>query len=223
MKAKHGAIVLLCTLSLAGCMTYDPYTGEKEVSKATTGAAIGATAAAVGAAIFNRDDDPRSRNQRILKAAAAGGAIGGSVGYYMDRQEEKLREQLEGTGVRVVREGDYVQLVMPSNITFATDASEVTPRFAEILDSVAVVLEEFDNTLIEVTGHTDSTGSDEYNLGLSERRANSVAASLRSSGVDADRIITKGFGESRPIADNATAEGRAMNRRVEVLLVPVTR
>ena len=172
--------VALLAFSVSGCMTYDPYTGEEQVSKATTGAAIGASVAAIIAAIDNNDEDARTRNQRILKAAAAGGAIGGSVGYYMDRQEAKLRNQLVGSGVQVVRDGDHLILVMPSNVTFDTDEYQVRPAFGDVLDSVAIVLTEFDKTLIEVTGHTDSTGSDGYNQLLSERRADAVADRLLS-------------------------------------------
>ncbi|XOV90732.1 MAG: OmpA family protein [Pseudomonadota bacterium] len=216
------ATVVLLLAALGGCMTYDPYTGDKEVSKATTGAAIGAGVAAVGAAIANRDDDARTRNQRILAAAAAGGAIGGGVGYYMDVQEAKLREQLRNSGVRVAREGDYIRLVMPSNITFATDSAAVNPDFEKVLNSVALVLKEYNKTLLEISGHTDSTGSDSYNLQLSERRARAVADALQRAGVSVDRMLVQGLGESRPVADNATAEGRQLNRRVELLLVPVT-
>ena len=212
----------LLAFSVSGCMTYDPYTGEEQVSKATTGAAIGASVAAIIAAIDNNDEDARTRNQRILKAAAAGGAIGGSVGYYMDRQEAKLRNQLVGSGVQVVRDGDHLILVMPSNVTFDTDEYQVRPAFGDVLDSVAIVLTEFDKTLIEVTGHTDSTGSDGYNQLLSERRADAVADRLREREVSPGRVITRGYGESRPIASNADEDGRQQNRRVELMLVPVT-
>lgn len=208
--------------ALHGCMTYDPYTDEQKVSNATKGAAIGAGIAAIGAAIESSDDDARTRNQRILKAAAAGGAIGGSVGYYMDRQEAKLREKLKDSGVRVVRDGDNLILVMPGNVTFDTDSSEVRPQFDEVLESVGLVLNEFDKTLVEITGHTDSTGSDSYNLALSKERANAVANRLRAYDVASDRILTQGYGENRPIASNSTPEGRQQNRRVEVVLVPIT-
>lgn len=214
--------VALLAFSVSGCMTYDPYTGEEQVSKATTGAAIGASVAAIIAAIDNNDEDARTRNQRILKAAAAGGAIGGSVGYYMDRQEAKLRNQLVGSGVQVVRDGDHLILVMPSNVTFDTDEYQVRPAFGDVLDSVAIVLTEFDKTLIEVTGHTDSTGSDGYNQLLSERRADAVADRLREREVSPGRVITRGYGESRPITSNADKDGRQQNRRVELMLVPLT-
>ncbi|MEX0942012.1 MAG: OmpA family protein [Pseudomonadales bacterium] len=222
MSIRTVSAAIAIVIGVGGCMTYDPYTDEKQVSKATTGAAIGAGVAAIGAAIVNRDDDARDRNQRVLAAAAAGGAIGGGVGYYMDRQEAKLRASLRETGVRVIRDGDNLILVMPSNITFATDSSSVKPDFEEVLGSVALVLKEFDKTLLEVTGHTDSTGSDSYNLTLSERRASAVANSLQKNGVVVNRMLTQGFGESRPIADNSTVEGRQENRRVELVLIPIT-
>lgn len=207
---------------LTGCMTYDPYTGEEQVSKATIGAAIGATIGAIGAAIDNRGDDSRTRNQRVLAAAAAGGAIGGGVGYYMDRQEAMLRQELASTGVQVVRDGDNLILVMPGNITFATGSAAVKGDFQVVLNSVAKVLTEFDKTILEITGHTDSTGSNEFNQQLSERRATAVANVLQANDVAFERILSAGYGEERPIADNSTAEGRALNRRVELVMIPVT-
>jgi outer membrane protein OmpA-like peptidoglycan-associated protein len=221
-KSRFQLAILTILLSMTGCMTYDPYTDQEKLSKATAGAAIGAGIAAIGAAIANRDDDPRTRNQRILKAAAAGGAIGGGVGYYMDRQEAKLRAKLRDSGVRVVRDGDNLILVMPGNITFATKSYELRPDFQEVLDSVSVVLTEFDKTILEITGHTDSTGSDAYNLQLSERRAQAVSNTLIGSSVAQNRILSIGFGESRPIASNNSNEGRTENRRVELVLVPIT-
>jgi outer membrane protein OmpA-like peptidoglycan-associated protein len=189
IRAISAACAVLVTLS--GCMTYDPYTDDKQVSKATTGAAIGATVAAIGAAIANRDDDSRSRNQRVLAAAAAGGAIGGGVGYYMDRQEAKLRAQLRNTGVSVIRDGDNLILVMPSNITFATGSFSLMPAFSD-------------------------------NLNLSDRRARAVTSALQAQGISLNRMIATGYGESRPVADNGTAQGQAQNRRVELVLVPIT-
>lgn len=209
-------------LGLTGCMTYDPYTDEKQVSKATTGAAIGAGIAAVGAAIINRDDSSRDRNQRVLAAAAAGGAIGGGAGYYMDKQEAKLRASLKDSGVSVQRVGDNLVLVMPANITFSVGSSELKPDFEQILQSVSLVLREYNKTLLEITGHTDSTGSTSSNLQLSESRARSVANSLQRHGVAVNRMITQGFGESRPIASNDSDYGRQQNRRVELVLVPIT-
>lgn len=207
---------------LAGCMTYDPYTGEKKVSSTTKGAAIGAGIAAIGAYIDNRDDDRRQRTERMLKAAGVGAIAGGAVGNYMDRQEAKLRHELEGTGVRVVRNGDDITLVMPGNITFDTARVDIRPDFLPVLDSVAKVVLEFDKTILEVAGHTDSVGTDASNLTLSEGRATSVANYLRTKKVKAERLTTIGYGETRPVADNETDAGRAANRRVELTLLPLT-
>lgn len=215
------ALGLAASTLLAGCMTYDPYTGEKEVSKTTKGAAIGAGIAALGAYIDNRDSDRRQRTERILKSAGVGAIAGGAVGNYMDRQEAKLRQQLEGSGVRVVREGDNITLIMPGNITFDTGRVDIKPSFNGVLDSVALVVKEFDKTILEAAGHTDSVGSDSSNLTLSQSRADSVANYLRGKGVKPERLTTIGYGETRPVADNGTETGREQNRRVELTLLPI--
>jgi len=211
------AAILLVT----ACTTVDPYTREEKTSHATTGAIVGAVGGAVVGAISG--DDSRERRNRALIGAGIGALAGGAVGYYMDVQEAKLRQQLEGTGVRVVRNGDNITLVMPSNVTFDFDQAAIKASFYPVLDSVALVLDEYDKTIIDVVGHTDSTGSHQYNQGLSERRADSVAKYLISQKVAAVRIETFGMGETRPIASNATSQGRQLNRRVELTLIPVTK
>ena len=212
--------VLVATVVVTGCETLDPYTRESQTSSATKGALIGAAAGAVVGLVSG--DDAVERRQRALIGAGVGALAGGSIGYYMDRQEAELRAELEGTGVSVARMGDNITLNMPGNITFATDSSALSPAFFNVLNSVGKVLDEFDQTVVEVAGHTDSTGSDAYNQALSERRASSVATYLTSQGVMQQRLITIGMGETRPIADNGTAEGRQLNRRVEITMVPVT-
>jgi outer membrane protein OmpA-like peptidoglycan-associated protein len=205
---------------LTGCETLDPYTGESETSKATKGALIGAAAGiAVGLA---SGDDAVDRRQRALIGAGVGALAGGAVGNYMDRQEAELRAELEGTGVSVTRKGDNVTLNMPGNITFATDSSDLNAGFFEVLGSVTKVLKEFDQTVVEVAGHTDSRGTDAYNQQLSQRRAQTVTDYFISRNISAQRFITIGLGESMPVADNGTPEGQQMNRRVEITLVPVT-
>ena len=212
--------VLAAVVITGGCQTFDPYTGEEKTSKTTRGALIGAAAGAVVGLISG--DDAVERRKRALIGAGVGALAGGSVGYYMDRQEAKLRAELEGTGVSVTRMGDNITLNMPGNVTFATDSSDLSPAFFDVLNSVGKVLEEFDQTVVEVAGHTDSTGSEEYNQGLSERRASTVSQYLQSRGVIDQRLITLGMGELRPVADNAVASGRQANRRVEITMVPVT-
>jgi outer membrane protein OmpA-like peptidoglycan-associated protein len=200
----------------AGCQSFDPYTGEQKTSSATKGAAIGAATGAAGAAIIS------GKRKNVLLAAGIGALVGGGAGYYMDRQEAALRDRLQATGVSVTRYDDQIVLNMPGNITFATNSADVTADFYSVLDSVAIVLNEFDQTYVDVVGHTDSTGRLEYNQSLSERRAGSVAAYLESREVIAQRLLVSGMGPSRPVADNTTPDGRAMNRRVEIVLTPLT-
>lgn len=206
-------------LILTGCTT-NPYTGEEQASNAAKGAAIGAAAGAVVGVISGDDADERRRNALI--GAGVGALAGGAVGAYMDAQEAKLREQLENTGVSVTRLGDDIVLNMPGNVTFDVNQSDVKSNFYEVLNSVGLVLNEFDKTLIDVNGHTDSTGTVEYNMSLSNRRASSVADYLGAQGIERNRLFTQGFGPHYPVADNATAEGRQLNRRVELILKPLT-
>ena len=221
MKKTLSTFSLLAMLS--ACQTYDPYTGEQETAKATTGAAIGGSVAAVLAYLDNKDEDARKRNQRVMAAAAGGAAIGGGIGYYMDNQEAKLRKQLRGTGVSVQRQGDQINLIMPGNITFASARAEIAADFYPVLNSVALVLEEYNKTVVVISGHTDSDGSADYNQGLSEQRANAVSSYLKTRKINAVRLETIGFGESQPMASNNTQEGKALNRRVEITLIPATK
>lgn len=222
MKIFNTTTSLACFLLVTSCATYDPYTGEQETSNAGKGAGIGAGVAAVVAYLANKDKDAGKRNERILKAAAGGAAIGGGIGYYMDVQEAKLRKQLRGSGVSVERDGDNINLIMPGNITFTSGNADIAQNFLSVLDSVNLVLKEFDKTLVVVSGHTDSSGSDALNQNLSEKRAQSVANNLSNSGVISDRLEIIGFGETQPIANNDTEEGKMQNRRVEISLFPIT-
>jgi outer membrane protein OmpA-like peptidoglycan-associated protein len=206
---------------VSGCetnpfQTSDPYTGEQKVNKTTKGAGIGAAAGLLTGIIVGGD------RKKLLLATGIGALAGGGVGYYMDQQDAKLRAQLRGTGVSVTKVGNQITLNMPGNVTFATDSSDISADFYDVLNSVALVLNEFDKTYVDVIGHTDSTGSLEHNQGLSERRATSVARYLKSQKVLSERILTRGMGPNSPIASNDTAEGRALNRRVEIILTPIT-
>jgi len=221
MNTRALKIVLITAgLIVGGCETLDPYTQESKTSNATKGAIIGAVSGAVVG--LASGDDAVERRQRALIGAGVGALAGGSIGYYMDRQEAKLRAELEGSGVSVTRIGDNITLNMPGNVTFATNSSDLSPAFFDVLTSVGKVLDEFDQTVVEVAGHTDSTGTDTYNQSLSERRAGSVAQYLQSQGVIGQRLITIGLGETMPVADNGNSGGRQENRRVEITMVPVT-
>src|SRR5690625_756484 len=204
-------VVLSTLLLLAACATTDPYTGESRASNTAKGAAVGAAAGA------RRSDRARGS----ITGAVAGGAIGAGVGYYMDRQEAKLREELQGTGVQVSREGDTLRLIMPGNITFATIRHDIRSEFYPVLNSVARVVDEFNQTILVISGHTDPTGGDQLNQTLSENRAKSVADYLASRGVSRMRMEVYGFGPRYLVASNSTHEGRQANRRVELELVPV--
>lgn len=209
--------ILASLLPLSACVT-DPETGNRTISKT----AIGGLGGALGGYLLG--DLVGGRRDRTEKIVGAGiGALAGAgVGYYMDEQERKLREQTAGTGVNVIRDGDNLVLDMPSGITFDVDSSTVQPAFQTTLSQVAQTLTQYEKTYVDVLGHTDSTGSDGYNQTLSERRASSVAGYLTSRGVQSARLATRGYGESQPKASNLDESGRAANRRVEIRLVPVT-
>jgi outer membrane protein OmpA-like peptidoglycan-associated protein len=202
----------------ASACTLNPYTGESQVSNTAKGAGIGAAVGAGLGALSGKHD----RAERAAIGAGIGALAGGSVGYYMDTQEAKLRQQLQGTGVSVTRVGDNIVLNMPNNITFQVDRSEIRPDFFGVLTSVSLVLKEYEKTIVQVAGHTDNTGSDAYNQTLSEKRAQAVGSYLQAQGEQQVRLLIVGFGETHPIADNSTPDGRAQNRRVEITLSPVT-
>ena len=221
MDSRIINVAIICAaVAVSGCETLDAYTRESQTSNATKGALIGAAAGAVVGLISG--DDAVERRQRALIGAGLGALAGGAVGYYMDRQEAELRAELEGSGVSVTRIGDNITLNMPGNVTFATNSSDLNPAFFDVLNAVGKVLKNFDQTVVEVGGHTDSTGSQSYNQELSVRRASSVSQYFKSRGISNQRLITVGMGEMRPMASNSSDLGRQVNRRVEITLVPVT-
>ncbi len=210
------AALLALAVGVTGCTT-NPYTGEQEASNKAKGAGIGAAAGAVIGAIAGG-----GKRRGVLLGAGVGALGGLAVGAYMDKQEDQLRAQLQGTGVSVTRSGDNIILNMPGNITFATGSSNINADFYQVLKSVSLVVNEFEKTYIDITGHTDNVGAADYNMQLSLDRANSVAQYLESQGVLPQRIVTRGMGLQAPIATNDTPEGRALNRRVELMLTPLT-
>ncbi|OFX00998.1 MAG: hypothetical protein A3E78_15375 [Alphaproteobacteria bacterium RIFCSPHIGHO2_12_FULL_63_12] len=212
--------VILGALAIfaVGCTT-NPYTGEKRAGRVVTSGAGGAAAGAAAGAIIGAATGSAGKGAAI--GAAAGAVIGGGIGVYQDQQQAKLRERLVNAGVQVQREGDNIRLIMPSDITFETAQSDINASFYQTLNAVAEVLDEFDKTTVTVAGHADSRGSDSYNMDLSQQRALSVSNYLASHGVDPARLKSIGYGETRPIGDNATAAGQSLNRRVEVTIDPV--
>ncbi|MGL5700637.1 MAG: OmpA family lipoprotein [Kluyvera sp.] len=219
MKKRMIMIAALVSgaLAVSGCTT-NPYTGESEASKTGIGAGLGTL---VGAGIGALASSKHDRGKGALIGAAAGAAVGGGVGYYMDAQEAKLRQKLQGTGVSVTRNGDNIVLNMPNNVTFDSSSANLKPAGANTLVGVAMVLKEYEKTAVNVVGYTDSTGSQQLNMKLSQQRADSVASSLITQGVAASRIRTTGMGPANPIASNSTEAGKAQNRRVEITLSPL--
>ena len=205
MKKMCGLLVL----ALLSACTANPYTGERQVGKSAVGATTGAL---LGAVIAGKGD----RN----KGALIGAALGGGLGYYMDVQEQKLRQKLEGTGVSVTREGKNIKLNMPGNLTFSTNSAAVQSRFYPILNSIYLIFKEYPKTSVQVSGHTDNVGSDAHNLTLSQQRADSVVSYFIAQGLSSARFTAVGYGESRPVADNTSEVGREQNRRVEIRIVP---
>ena len=213
---KQVVLAMVAAALLTACTT-DPYTGEQKVSNTFGGAALGAAAGA-GLGLLAGGNDRRN----ALIGAGIGALAGGAVGGYMDQQETELRAQLQGTGVSVTRNGNQIVLNMPSNITFDTDQAAVKSAFYPTLNSVVLVLRKYNRSLVDVLGFTDSTGTPQHNQVLSQQRAESVADYLTGQGLDPRRFQVQGYGESQPIADNATAGGRAANRRVEIQISPLS-
>lgn len=211
---------IVSVMLLASCATYTGQTRDpNDPNRTRTGALIGAGIGAAAGLLSG--GDAVERRQRALIGAGVGGLAGAGIGVYQDRQEAALRRELQGSGVEVVRKGDNITLNMPGNVTFAFDSSNLQSHFYPVLDNVAGTLTQYNQTVIEVAGHTDSVGSHAYNQNLSEQRAKSVAAYLASHGVAQQRMIVVGAGETRPISSNESEMGRAQNRRVEITIVPV--
>lgn len=217
-KRFMAALMATSLLGTTACVT-NPNTGEREFPVRT---AIGAGVGALGGYLLG-DLIGGSRTAQIL-GAGIGAVAGGAVGQYMDRQEARLRQQTAGTGIDVVRQGDEIILRMPNEaITFAHDSAAVQSQDYGALNQIAGVLREFPSTAIDIYGHTDSTGTPQYNQGLSERRAQSVADYLSAQGVDRVRMATRGFGETQLLVNPERSESdRQANRRVEIRIAPVT-
>ncbi len=218
---KTLAVMVMASFALVACTTQDPYTREDQTSRATQGAVIGALGGAIVGALTNTSSGKQAARNALI-GAGVGALAGGAVGGYQDRQEAKLRERLDQTGVGIRRIGDEIELVMPGDITFATNQAAITSNFYPVLDDVALVLQEFDKTYIQVLGHTDRTGTREYNQRLSQERANSVGSYMISRGLMPERLIVQGYGEDRPVVPTADGVAERANRRVEIRISPLT-
>jgi len=215
------AACLTGAVALSACTTTDPYTGEVVRNNTGTGAVIGAIGGGLLGYLSNTSDSEQGRKNALL-GAGIGGLAGTGVGAYMDRQQADLRRELADSGVSVTRDGDNLILNMPSDVTFASNSESLQPQFYDTLDAVGRVLGAYPSTLLDIVGHADSDGADDYNLALSERRARSVADYLvRNARLNPDRVALAGRGERDPIASNATAAGKAQNRRVEIVIRPL--
>lgn len=205
---------------LGGCASYTGQTSDpNDPNRTRTGALIGAGIGAVAGLLSG--SDATERRQRAMVGAGIGGLAGAGIGAYQDRQEAELRRQTAGTGVDVTREGDVIKLNLPDGVTFDFNSAVLKPQFHPALNNIATTLNEYNQTMIEVSGHTDSIGSDAVNQRLSEQRAASVSNYLIGRGVQSVRLQTIGMGKNYPIADNSTEAGRAKNRRVEIRVVPL--
>ncbi|OGN44616.1 MAG: hypothetical protein A2623_02780 [Caulobacterales bacterium RIFCSPHIGHO2_01_FULL_70_19] len=219
MRAKLIVAGVSVAALLGACTTTDPYSSTPRRNNTGTGALAGAVGGALLGYLTNTSNSEEGRKNALIGAGI--GALGGAaVGAYMDRQQRELEAELSGTGVGVARQGDNLVLRMPADVSFATNQATIDPRFYATLDDVAAVLNRYDQSVVDIIGHADSDGAEDYNLDLSRRRASSVAQYLVSRNVLPDRLYVDGRGESAPIASNATAEGKAMNRRVEILIRP---
>jgi outer membrane protein OmpA-like peptidoglycan-associated protein len=209
MNMRKLALAVAVGVALAGCAADDPYQRTK------AGAAIGAVA---GAVVGHQLDS----GSGALVGAAVGALAGGLVGNYMDKQQAELRQTVAQNDIEMQRlRDDTLKLTLDSEVSFDYDSDRIKPAFRSTLDKLADVLRKYDRTVVHVVGHTDSTGSAEYNQRLSERRAGSVANYLQSRGVDPSRVRYEGRGESEPRDTNATEAGRQLNRRVEIYLKPI--
>ncbi|WP_372707232.1 OmpA family protein [Brevundimonas sp.] len=219
MRGKLILVGVSVAALLGACTTTDPYSSMPGRNNTGTGVIAGAIGGAVLGYLTNTSNSEQGRKNALIGAGI--GALGGAaVGQYMDRQQRELEAELSGTGVGVARQGDNLVLRMPSDVTFATAQSTIDNRFYATLDDVAAVLNRYDQSTVDIIGHADSDGADDFNLNLSRQRASSVAQYMVSRNLLADRIYVDGKGESAPVASNGTADGKAQNRRVEILIRP---
>lgn len=219
-QKKNLAVLAAITLSLAvaGCAQPGAGGGGSSMSSTTTGAVAGAALGALAGGLSGKHD----KAKRALIGAGVGALAGAAVGSYLDKQKNDLDAQLAGSGIGVERKGDSIVLNLPEAITFDSGQAALKPAAEPQIDRIAAVLKEYPQTVVDIAGHTDSTGSTEANQALSQKRAGAVALRFVKAGLPYARMVVSGYGATRPVADNASEAGRAQNRRVEITLLPVT-
>ncbi len=214
------AVLASCLIAFtSGCASYDGGSANDDHARAKKGALIGA-AIGVAAGLLS-GDSAVERRQHAMVGAGIGALAGGAIGNYQDKQEAELRRETAGTGIDVSRDGDVIKLNLPDGVTFDFNKTDIKPQFYPSLNTIAGTLREYNQTIVEVSGHTDNIGSDAVNQRISEQRANSVASYLMAQGLQRERFEIIGLGKRFPIADNATEQGRSLNRRVEIRLLPI--
>ncbi len=222
-KSAYAPVALAITISLllSSCATYTGQTtAPDDPNRTQRGALIGAAIGAVAGLLSG--DDATERRQRAMVGAGVGAVAGGSIGVYQDRQEADLRRRTAGTGIEVTRDGDVIKLNLPDGVTFDFNRADLKSQFYPALDQVASTMSEYNQTIVEISGHTDSIGSDQANQRLSEQRAGSVSNYLVGKGLMRERFEVVGMGERYPVADNTNDTGRSKNRRVEIRVVPLS-
>ncbi len=203
-------LIAAAGLGLAACTNPDGTT-----NRTGTGAALGGLLGAATGAIVS-DNNKRG----AVIGGIAGAALGAGIGNVLDRQAADLQRDIGGSGARIINTGDQLIVRMPEAITFATESANVRASIQDDILAIARNLQQYPNSTVQVIGHTDNTGTNSFNQGLSERRAGAVASLLRQGGVPGSRIVSFGRGETQPIASNGNANGRAQNRRVEIVITP---
>ena len=217
---KSAIAAAVAATMLAGCATYTGQTNDpNDPNRTRNGALIGASIGAVAGLLSGKD--ATERRQRAMVGAGIGGLAGAGIGAYQDRQEAELRRQTAGTGVDVQRDGDVIKLNLPDGVTFDFNKTEVKPQFYPELNNIASTIKEYNQTIVEINGHTDNVGSLAANQKVSEGRAQAVGNYLAGQGVQSVRMEMHGYNYQYPVADNTSEAGRAKNRRVEIRLIPV--
>lgn len=219
MKPFKILTILASTLALAACGGGKQYDPNMDRSNTKQGALIGGLIGAVGA-YATSDGSKSKRRGAAIKGAIIGGGLGAAIGDQLDKQAAELRNDLNNDQVVITNTGDRLIVTLPQDILFDVDSTYVAPGLRSDLATLAGNLQDYPNSDVQIVGHTDNTGDAAYNVDLSTRRAAAVADVIRANGVDPYRIRTYGAGEDQPLASNLTPQGRAQNRRVEVIIVP---